>query len=250
MDDKKVFFLDVLSIATMDAMYERGLVKHLYEVASDNPALKLATAHIQPEEMLYVSTMIPDMDASHNAEDLVYQIGRNILAEMGNPPASFNHGMALVAPIEYAEELRYTYNYDWEDEGIIPPSATVYRVSEVRGIRTFAYAPRVFKVEFYAFGVPFSILALVYEGQKVLPHAYKLKFEQALPEEASRTIRKVVDVPKDELQKLVEFVTDHPYNEGEHYYHKTLKEFAFNEQPKNEAIQRTILNQVYVVQED
>lgn len=250
MDDKKVFFLDVLSIATMDALYERGLVKQAYEVASENPALKLATAHIEPEDMLYVSTMIPDMDAGRDIDDLVYKVGRNILAEMGNPPASFNHGMALVAPIEYAEELRYTYNYDWEDEGIIPPNATVYRISEVRGVRTFAYAPRVFKVEFYAFGVPFAILALVYEGEKVLPHTYKLKFERSLPEEASRTIRKVVDVPKDELQKLAEFVLDYPYNEGEHYYHKTLKEFAFDEQPKNEAIQRTILNQVYVVQED
>lgn len=250
MDDKKVFFLDVLSIATMDALYERGLVKQAYEVASENPALKLATAHIEPENMLYVSTMIPDMDAGRDIVDLVYKIARNILAEMGNPPASLNHGLALVAPIEYAEELRYTYNYDWEDEGIIPPIATVYRISEVRGVRTFAYAPRVFKVEFYAFGVPFAILALVYEGEKVLPHAYKLKFERNLPEEASRTIRKAVDVPKDELQKLVEFVLDYPYNEGEHYYHKTLKEFAFDEQPKNEAIQRTILNQVYVVQED
>lgn len=250
MDDKKVFFLDVLSIATMDALYERGLVKQAYEVASENPALKLATAHIEPEDMLYVSTMISDMDAGRDIDDLVYKIARNILAEMGNPPASLNHGLALVAPIEYAEELRYTYNYDWEDEGIIPPIATVYRISEVRGVRTFAYAPRVFKVEFYAFGVPFSILALVYEGEKVLPHAYKLKFERNLPEEASRTIRKAVDVPKDELQKLVEFVLDYPYNEGEHYYHKTLKEFAFDEQPKNEAIQRTILNQVYMVQED
>lgn len=250
MDDKKVFFLDVLSIATMDALYERGLVKQVYEVASDNPALKLATAHVDPEEMLYVSTMIPDMDAGRDIDDLVYKVGRNILAEMGNPPASLNHGMALVAPIEYAEELRYTYNYDWEDEGIIPPIATVYRISEVRGIRTFAYAPRVFKVEFYAFGVPFAILALVYEGEKVLPHAYKLKFERSLPEEASRTIRKAVDVPKDELQRLVDFVFDYPYDEGEHYYHKTLKEFAFDEQPKNEAIHRTILNQVYVVQED
>lgn len=250
MDDKKVFFLDVLSIATMDALYERGLVKQAYEVASENPALKLATAHIEPEDMLYVSTMIPDMDAGRDIDDLVYKIARNILAEMGNPPASLNHGLALVAPIEYAEELRYTYNYDWEDEGIIPPIATVYRISEVRGVRTFAYAPRVFKVEFYAFGVPFAILALVYEGEKVLPHAYKLKFERNLPEEASRTIRKAVDVPKDVLQKLVEFVLDYPYNEGEHYYHKTLKEFAFDEQPKNEAIQRTILNQVYVVQED
>ena len=250
MDDKKVFFLDVLSIATMDALYGRGLVKQAYEVASENPALKLATAHIEPENMLYVSTMIPDMDAGRDIDDLVYKIARNILAEMGNPPASLNHGLALVAPIEYAEELRYTYNYDWEDEGIIPPNATVYRISEVRGVRTFAYAPRVFKVEFYAFGVPFAILALVYEGEKVLPHAYKLKFERNLPEEASRTIRKAVGVPKDELQKLVEFVLDYPYNEGEHYYHKTLKEFAFDEQPKNEAIQRTILNQVYVVQED
>lgn len=250
MDDKKVFFLDVLSIATMDALYERGLVKQAYEVASENPALKLATAHIEPENMLYVSTMIPDMDAGRDIDDLVYKIARNILAEMGNPPASLNHGLALVAPIEYAEELRYTYNYDWEDEGIIPPIATVYRISEVRGVRTFAYAPRVFKVEFYAFGVPFAILALVYEGEKVLPYAYKLKFERNLPEEAARTIRKAVDVPKDELQKLAEFVLDYPYNEGEHYYHKTLKEFAFDEQPKNEAIQRTILNQVYVVQED